>query len=176
LSILSRGWLPSLIFVVSAALFVVAGQIDAPGLQAGQLAPSFWPRAMLLGLMLGSLAKVVEMASHREGVGPEVARPEIEGDGEETQDLRIVGGAIGLVLGYVLLTDLIGFAFATFLFILAFIYLGGWRRKPSLLLLGNAGTVAVLYVFVKIVYLPLPKGQGIFEDLTIALYRLLKLF
>ena len=34
----------------------------------------------------------------------------------------------------------------------------------------------VLYVFVKVVYLPLPKGVGIFEELTVTLYRLLGIF
>ena len=28
----------------------------------------------------------------------------------------------------------------------------------------------------KVVYLPLPKGTGLFEDLTIALYRALRIF
>ena len=37
-------------------------------------------------------------------------------------------------------------------------------------------TVSLLYLFVKVVYLPLPRGQGVVEDLTIALYRLLRIF
>jgi hypothetical protein len=35
------------------------------------------------------------------------------------------------------------------------------------------GTVILLYLFVKVVYLPLPKGAWFFEDLTLAVYRLL---
>jgi hypothetical protein len=35
------------------------------------------------------------------------------------------------------------------------------------------GTVLLLYLFVMVVYLPLPKGQWFFSDLTIAIYRLL---
>ena len=38
------------------------------------------------------------------------------------------------------------------------------------------GTTGLLYVFVKVVYLPLPKGEGPFEALTLALYRALRLF
>jgi hypothetical protein len=38
------------------------------------------------------------------------------------------------------------------------------------------GTVALLYLFVKVVYLPLPKGTGPFETVTLALYRALRLF
>jgi len=177
-AILSRGWLPSLLFLLAAALYVEAGRIEAPGLQAGQLAPSFWPRAMLLGLMLGCLSKIGELAAHarRGGVDVEASGAEIPADGGLVQDARVVVGAILLVLGYVLASDLVGFALATFLFLVAFTYLGGWRRKVRLLLLGTVGTVSALFVFVRVVYLSLPKGQGIFEDLTIALYRLLRLF
>jgi hypothetical protein len=35
------------------------------------------------------------------------------------------------------------------------------------------GTIFLLYLFVKIVYLPLPKGQWFFDDMTIFLYRVL---
>jgi putative tricarboxylic transport membrane protein len=175
-SVLARSWLPGVLFLAAAALFVIAGGIEAPGLQAGQLAPSFWPRAMLAGLMLGCVAKVVEIVRRGEPVGPPAFSADADGPGGSTPDRRTVVGSIGAVLGYVLATDLIGFAFATFLFLLAFIYLGGWRAKLSLLVLAGAGTVTVLYVFVKIVYLPLPKGWEVFEDLTIALYRLLRLF
>ena len=175
-AILPRVWLPLLLFLLAAGLYAQAGGIQAPGLQAGQLAPSFWPRAMLLGLMLGCLAKLAEIVRAAEGGALAATAREVQGDDEPVQGPRLLVGAILLVLGYVLATDLIGFAFATVLFLPAFTYLGGWRRKLGLLLLGIGGTVGALVVFVKVVYLPLPKGQAIFEDLTIALYRFLRFF
>jgi hypothetical protein len=36
--------------------------------------------------------------------------------------------------------------------------------------------VGLLYLFVKVVYLPLPKGDGPFEMLTLWLYRALRIF
>ena len=174
---LSRVWLPGLLFLLAVGLYAQAGGIQAPGLQAGQLAPSFWPRMILLGLMLGCLAKLVGTLRHRGDVALGTTLPQVEGGGDPLPDARILLGAILLVLGYILATDLVGFALATLLFLPTFTYLGGWRRKPGLLLLlGVGGTLGALVVFVKVVYLPLPKGEGIFEDLTIALYRLLKFF
>jgi hypothetical protein len=38
------------------------------------------------------------------------------------------------------------------------------------------GTVLLLYAFVKVVYLPLPKGEGGFEALTLLVYRALRIF
>ena len=52
----------------------------------------------------------------------------------------------------------------------------GMRRPLPLLVTALLGTVALLYVFVKVVYLPLPKGAGVMEDFTIFLYRLLWIF
>ena len=54
--------------------------------------------------------------------------------------------------------------------------LGGIRSPLLLGLHAGGGTVALLYLFVKLVYLPLPKGDGPFEALTLALYRALRIF
>jgi hypothetical protein len=52
----------------------------------------------------------------------------------------------------------------------------GARSVP--MIVGNVavGTVLLLYIFVKFVYLPLPKGDGLFESFTLALYGALHLF
>jgi len=63
-----------------------------------------------------------------------------------------------------------------FLFLLAFMRLVGMRRPLPLVVTATLGTVALLSVFVKVVYLPLPKGAGVLEDFTIFLYRLLRIF
>jgi hypothetical protein len=51
--------------------------------------------------------------------------------------------------------------------------IAGLRKKAPLFLTSVLGTIFLLYLFVKIVYLPLPKGQWFFDDMTIFLYRLL---
>jgi hypothetical protein len=38
------------------------------------------------------------------------------------------------------------------------------------------GTIVLVYTFVRLVYLPLPKGGGAFEAMTLALYRALGVF
>jgi hypothetical protein len=175
-AVVSRAWFPFVLLLAAVALYVIAGTIQAPGLQTGHLGPWFWPRAMLLGLMLACGGKIIGGIRHANGTGPPHTTPTTTTRPEPLQHSRVASWAVLSVLGYVLLSDLIGFALATFLFLVAFIYLGGWRRKLQLLLLGAAGTVSVLYLFIKVVYLPLPKGRGILEDLTIALYRLLRIF
>jgi len=51
--------------------------------------------------------------------------------------------------------------------------IAGLKKKAHLLVISVLGTILLLYIFVKIVYLPLPKGQWFFTDFTIFLYRVL---
>ena len=136
----------------------------------GQLGPGFWPRVALLGLIAACGAKAAEEwrrgAHAGEPGAPE--RPEIS-------TVALVVG-VGLIVAYVLLAPLLGFALVTALFIAAFMALGGMRSPAAIAGSAVLGTVGLLYLFVKLVYLPLPKGDGPFEPITLALYRLLRIF
>lgn len=158
---------PALILLAGAGLFVAAGRLPVVPVP-GQLGPDFWPRLLLVGLMAACVLKILEVARGK-GAGSEAAalsplsRP------------KLVGG-MALVLGYPALAPLLGFPLTNFLFLLAFMRLAGTRRPLTLFAIATVGTVALLYVFVKVVYLPLPKGAGVVEDFTIFLYRLLRIF
>jgi hypothetical protein len=80
---------------------------------------------------------------------------------------------IVMVIAAVYSMDVIGFPLANFLFLVLFMHIAGLRKKLPLFLISVLGTVFLLYLFVKIVYLPLPKGQWFFDDMTIFLYRIL---
>jgi hypothetical protein len=62
------------------------------------------------------------------------------------------------------------------LFIAGFMWISGSRSIPLIVCNVVIGTVLLLYVFVKFVYLPLPKGDWVFETFTLALYRALHLY
>ena len=52
-----------------------------------------------------------------------------------------------------------------------------WRAPgPGASRTALLGTVVLLYIFIKLVYLPFPKGDGPFERLTLSLYRALGIF
>lgn len=158
---------PLLIFAAAVALFVAAGRLPVVPVP-GQLGPDFWPRLVLVGLMGSCVLKGLEVARGRAAKA------------ERTPVLplslpKLVGG-MALVLGYPALAPLLGFPLTNFLFLLAFMRLAGTRRPVTLFVIAALGTVALLYLFVKVVYLPLPKGTGVVEDFTVFLYRLLKIF
>jgi hypothetical protein len=52
----------------------------------------------------------------------------------------------------------------------------GGRGVPGIVATAVLGTVILLYTFIKLVYLPFPKGAGPFERVTRALYRALGIF
>lgn len=159
-----------LLFVLGVYLFIKAGEIPQFQ-QKGQIGPDLWPRLILGGLIALSLLKGI-LALPRTGrsAGP------VREEEKVSRDWRKLAAGIFLVVGYVLVTTLLGFPLANLLFLFAFMYVGGERKPLVLLLLPALGTIGLLYLFVKVVYLPLPRGIWIFDDLTIALFRLLRIF
>jgi putative tricarboxylic transport membrane protein len=135
----------------------------------GQLGPAFWPRLVLAGLALVCALRLA--AIWRRGTRPAAPVP-----AASLLARGRLAAAIGLILLYVLAVPLLGFPLTTAAFIAAFMRLGGPRPAASLATAAVGGTIALLYVFVKLVYLPLPKGAGALESATVALYRALGIF
>ena len=89
--------------------------------------------------------------------------------------MKLAGGAVAVAL-YGLAMVYIGFAFATFLFLVTWFVLGGMRKTLSVFTYGTLGTLAMLYLFLKVAYLPLPRGVGYLDTLTVNIYHLLGIF
>jgi len=135
----------------------------------GQLGPGFWPRLVLVALAATCAARLVLVWRRARAAGP-AAGPAAPAD-----RLRL-GAAIALIVLYAAAAPLLGFPLATAGFAAAFMTAAGARSVAGVAATALAGTVGLLYLFVRIVYLPLPKGAGPFETLTLALYRALGIF
>ena len=159
---------PLLILLLAVYFYVLAGNIDAPP-GPEQLGAAFWPRMTLILLMVSCGIKAGEILRAR-------GKNEREAIGEGPNagvNVPKLSAMIGMIILAVYLLDVLGFALANFLFLLFFMRIAGLHRRISLLLTSALGTVLLIYLFVKVVYLPLPKGQWFFDDFTIALYRFL---
>lgn len=154
--------------VLAALLFVSARDYDELA-REGQLGPGFWPRLTLVGLSLACLAKIID-----DWRAARWQRAAIR-DRPELAPAKLIA-SIALIVLYVLLTPPIGFPLATGAFVAAFMWLAGARAPLSIGANAGLGTLVLLYAFVKFVYLPLPKGVGPFETMTLALYRALGVF
>jgi putative tricarboxylic transport membrane protein len=155
---------PFLILAVAIYFYSLACCIGPSPM--GQLGPDFWPKMILIFLMGSCVIKFGEIVWNRRSLADEVeARPAMN---NMRLSLMIV-----LLVVTVFAIDYLGFVLANFLFMIAFLSLVGMRKIASLLLVSILGSIGMLYVFVKVVYLPLPKGMGFFEDISLFIYRAL---
>jgi putative tricarboxylic transport membrane protein len=169
------------VLLVAGFLYYRATQIDftAPGDRIG---PDVWPKAILILAMATCAYEIVknlvfsgakrEIGGVLESIIEETpAAP----DGQTPAPLhpwRLAVGA-GLTIAYALGVDKLGFFLCTALFLCAYIRIGGYRRTGITLLLGVAGSLAFTYTFMKVVYISLPLGVGVFGQFSILLIQLL---
>jgi hypothetical protein len=153
-------------------LFFKAGDFSARQ-QPGQLGPAFWPRLVALGLGVALLVRIVQV--FREHNRP-VVRVASEFDDIEDDDVEVnwrsAALAMGLAFGYVVATMFLGYMFATMAFLGAFIWAGGQRRWAAPVV-AVVGGLVMTYVFVGVVYVSVPTGVGVFDTVTVAVYKLL---
>jgi putative tricarboxylic transport membrane protein len=160
---------PLLGLAAAVALGALAGDLDRVA-RPGQLGPGLWPRLVLAGLAASCLAKLLADRRRRRRPAPAAvasAPPIARGT---------LAAAVALIVLYVVATPWLGFPLATAAFIASFMTLAGARAAGGIAAVAVLGTVALLYLFIRVVYLPLPKGDGPFESLTVGLYRALGIF
>lgn len=163
-------------------LYRVASQFEFQR-RGDTLGPDFWPKAILvlvIAVCLYEIARALLFRARHEvgGVLEELVEESVQergGSDEEAAPSAFVPLIAGMALTalYVWLLPLLGFFSATVPFLAAFIALGGYRRWGVLAAVSVAGTVLLFFIFVKVVYVSLPIGQGPFRQVTLALMRLL---
>lgn len=177
------------VFVIAAVLFYVASHLAFTP-RGNRPGPSVWPRAILVlmmvvcalrigwtlrapadgrssaaapdgGGMLADVATSVQGAHDMPAEAPEDRYP-----------ARLVIG-IALTAGYVASLGVLGFATGTFLYMLAMAVVGRYRRHGVSVATALVGTLVLMFVFMKIVYLSLPIGIAPFETVSLALMKLM---
>lgn len=172
---------PYAVLLGAAAYFYhLAGRFDFAG-PAGRIGPDAWPK-----IILGLLAAVCLYETGRSFLGSAagaasgllqslMARAADDADGVYIADRspRLLLGGIAVTIAYVLLVDVIGFFVATALYLAAFMTVGRYRRYGIIALTSVAGSLALVVIFMRIVYISLPPGVGPFRALSFALLALL---
>lgn len=153
---------------IAAVLYLYAGTFDyAP--RPGQLGPEVWPRLAIL-LMGGSCLFEI---SRRLIVGNQDAagfleafdrEPEVE-DKQPVNPGLLVGGIVLMAI-YAVLVPVLGFILGTFLFLAAFMYVGGYRAHGAIWGTSTAVTIFCGILFLRIAYVSLPRGVPPFDRAT----------
>ncbi|WP_299818887.1 tripartite tricarboxylate transporter TctB family protein [uncultured Jannaschia sp.] len=134
------------------------------------LGPAAWPGAMLLALAVLSAIWVARdlWALRRPGSEPLLA-PVRE---EEPYAMGKALAGLVMIVVYGWLLSVIGFALASALFIAGWCVFGGVRNPLVLVPVTLIGTVALLWLFMGLALMPLPRGQGVFDGFSIWLLQL----
>jgi len=173
----------AVVLLITAFLFFESTRFgfEAPG---GRIGPDMWPK-MVLGL-LGfvcalELVKRLFFGSGKADLGgvlESVVEKMPDGDAlEQPEDARsyrslLVAGVL-MTIAYVALLGYLGFFLCTALFLVGFIHLGGYRRIAVTLASGFLGSLAFVFVFMKVVYVSLPLGVEPFSQVSLLLMRLM---
>ena len=184
-----RGTIPYfIVLAISAALFVYAGSITSMGGADRAIGPSFWPRLVLVLTMCvcvfelvfrwffdmqGASGLLSQVEQQMEGEGGAQADSGGSADEPEERNLRQLLIGTGLTLAYVWSLPLLGFAVASAVFIALFIWLGTYRRAKVVAAVSLLGTLLLMFIFMKVVYVSLPLGVKPFESVSLLLMGLL---
>jgi putative tricarboxylic transport membrane protein len=163
-------------FVVFAAVFfVLAMQITPPRVDT-PLVGSFWPGLALAILFVCSSIEMIRLLrqtkAEREAKAAAnekktMALHETMGE-EENRNLLIFGGFISFL--YIFLVYYIGFMVTTPVFMAIYMYVNGYRNKVMLVVAPILAIAVFLLLFVVATYIPLPRGIGIFKEISLLVY------
>lgn len=153
---------------VAGGLFYLTLGFPAP--RPGTLGPAFWPRVAIALMAVVSLVEIVRLL-----LGS-AARPErSNGEDEDVEPIRpmmLLGGLV-LLGAYAASITTLGYVFASFLFLVSFMYIGGYRNHLVLWTSAALGMIAIAVIFLKVVYVSLPRGVPPFSGWVDTLLRLI---
>ncbi|MEK7877704.1 MAG: tripartite tricarboxylate transporter TctB family protein, partial [Pseudomonadota bacterium] len=115
----------------------------------------------------GVLEEIVEESVEQHTAGSPLGTPIVE-----SHPYLLIAG-MALTAGYVIFIQRLGFFIATVLYLALFIVLGGYRRWGVVAAVSVAGTLLLLFFFMKVVYVSLPIGQEPFSAVTLFLMQVM---
>ncbi|MDX2290229.1 MAG: tripartite tricarboxylate transporter TctB family protein [Hyphomicrobiaceae bacterium] len=153
--------------------------------QPGQIGPTFWPRAAIALMALAALVEIVRVlsAAERAGAVSTIGDTFDEADGvaevgsaDPSRVPHLLIGGFALTFAFALVVGTIGFLLSTFFYLVAFMYLGRYRNHLVVWVSALVGTALLAVIFLKVVYVSLPRGTAPFDAVTQAVIDLLSLF
>lgn len=177
-----RGWAALAFRLAAPAGFLLAALVlpsfmleTTRPLRGVGLGPAAWPQVMLaLIAVCAVLWLVQELLAWRRGRAA-LAASEAASAGEAYSYAK-AGVGLVMILAYGLLLPVIGFPVATTAFIALWCILGGVRHPLAVVPLSLVGTVVLLWVFMGLALMPLSRGQGLFDRISIAILQLLGIY
>lgn len=163
-----------LIVAVTGYLLYITTTFPHPHALEGELHADFWPRLILIGLLVTSsflaivsTIKSIARKKPSHGKSKEVAEEGVAA--QQTSKRRLVL-AVFMTLLYIYLMEIFGVLVLTPIFLFFFMYNMGLRKKVSLVIVPLIVTVLVIITFTKVLPVMLPRGKWIFRDISLLIY------
>jgi len=131
--------------------------------------PRFWPVAVSVVLIVLNIpAAVRPITPPHPPSDIDVRLPE---DPINKLEWRLLLPAYSILFTYPFAVSFIGFPLASIVFYLSLMLALGQRNRLLILVVGICFPLLLSFFFTRVAYMPLPKGSGAFEDVTIWIYR-----
>lgn len=165
--------------LVAMYLYQIASRIEFPA-APGRIGPDFWPKSILVLLGLVCVYEIIKNLLVGEtftaaGLLEKLMKDSGEVEGEEklrSYPLLLAGGVVLTVI-YVLSVDKLGFFLATIAYLALFMTIGRYRRWGVIAGASLLGSLALVFIFMKVVYVSLPLGVEPFSAVSLWLLRVM---
>jgi putative tricarboxylic transport membrane protein len=184
-----------LLLMVSFVLLWSLSKTPTDSVPEGTLGPTAWPVAIVVFMAIlcvyeamkrlagakdqftGFIERQEKAAEQGEEVGSiktlmAASVPEDADDDPPVQMGKLFAG-IALITAYALGITYVGFFISSALFLSLFAAIGGFRHpvwNPLICLIGSFG---FFFVFMRVAYISLPLGQGVFKEFSLLLLKLI---
>lgn len=157
----------------AAVLYGLADRINYTA-RPGQLGPDFWPRVAIVMIAVVCLYEIVRRLlaaspSSVEGIAERLDSEELDQAADEAargSSLAKLLGGIAMTLAYAVLVPKLGFLLASFVFLVLFMYLGGIHNHIAIWVSSAVGMLLFAFIFLKVVYVSIPRGEPPFDQVT----------
>jgi len=153
------------VFFSSLYLYTIAASYKGHEIY-GKLGPGFWPKFILICMMILSLLVAVDAFRARKKSAVKKASEAASSEGSRIR----FSSALILIIAYFFLMNIIGFVALTPFFLIAFMVLLGERSWSWMIILSLGMTILIILAFTQAMYVPLPRGVGIFHKFSVLFY------
>ena len=176
-----NGWsvwlrvLPEVVTLIACGVlyyrtFDLRGTSQGPG-------PAMYPRVLIALLAVAMLLRIAsQIRAARRGTGAASGQASAEGDEAAAVPLWRIAQVAALAIGFVVATVYLGWVLATFVFVPLFCWTAGKRNLLLTVPLGAGLALGSAYVFIRLVYIALPTGVGVFDEITVRLFIALGIY
>jgi len=153
------------VFFASLYLYTIAARYKGHEIY-GKLGPGFWPKLILICMMVLSVWIAVDALLAREKSAGEKSSEVVKNAGNRIRFFL----ALIMIIAYFFLMNIIGFIALTPFFLIAFMILLGEKSWFWMIGLSIGMTIIIVLAFTQAMYVPLPRGVGIFHDFSVLFY------